>query len=498
MRASLKQFHLLQPVAVLLLISAVAAFHFCTRLPNYYWGGSDIGLYLMHARNIVLGRPYSHTLFVFNPHAAAESPITYPPLYPLLLAPLLRVYGLDIQSFKLLNVGFFAVMLLALFFLARRSLGFARALLLLAVVGFLPLYWETKDMLLPDVPYTAFTACALAALAETYARGLNRIRPGLAGAAVGLLIGLSYACRSIGIVLLIAALACDLLKSKALSRFAVSIGLTFALCLMGIRLIGHRDNSYLFMWLTTPHHFIANVVEYLKAADYIFPFSDTGTMTRILLVTLTLIAGIGFCSKLKRSLQATEGYFALYLLMLVIWSPGVGIRYLVPIVWLYLYYIFAGVRAVSLKSSPWVSRAAFAMLATVFAFNYVLRYHAVVPRFKHFDADAYHLNTRYGLLQRSFQDLCVFIDRTTKPNDGFLFENPRMLAFLADRPAVKYSSSGEPANEWPLYSKLGVTYLVINKGDPADAISVQPLTRWLPTERVFANRDYELYRIVQR
>jgi hypothetical protein len=94
------------PAAIILI---VFMFQVRTLPPRYYWAGSDIGLYLTHARNIVIGRPYSETLFVFNAHASSESPKTYPPLYPVLLSPLYRVFGLNLQVFKLLNVVFFAL-----------------------------------------------------------------------------------------------------------------------------------------------------------------------------------------------------------------------------------------------------------------------------------------------------------------------------------------------------------------------------------------------------
>jgi len=58
------------------------------------WGG-DFSLYISHARNLSEGSPYGETGYLLNPYFRNLSPETYPPLFPLVLAPLYSRYGLD-------------------------------------------------------------------------------------------------------------------------------------------------------------------------------------------------------------------------------------------------------------------------------------------------------------------------------------------------------------------------------------------------------------------
>ncbi len=478
----------------LLIVLAVVTFQFRTPLPNYYWGGGDVGLYLAHAHNLAEGHPYGQTLYIFNPHAAAESPRTYPPLYPLALAPLYRIYGLNIQIFKAINTGFFALTLIAFFLLVKRWLTDLQALLLLAAVGFLPFYWETKDMLLPDVLYTALSMLALLGFEEAYDRQWVKDRPIATGSLLALLLVLPYAARSAGAVLVAAVFIYEILRSRGISRFAVVLGLGFGVGLLALAAFGHTDGSYFLMWSVTPHHLLQNAWSYFKEATYIFSFSHTGVPALLLLVYTAAMALVGFAARIKAGPRIVEFYFLFYLLLLLEWSPGVGVRYLVPVVLLYLYYVFSCTNVIA-GLSPRFGIATFTALVAVLTCNYVIRYHAALPRFASFDPNSNHHDTRYGLLQRNFLDLCTFIRKSTKPDDRFLAENPRLLALLSDRGSVKYSDSAPPEGEWPLYRQLGVSYLVVTKQNESDARFVLPLVKLSSAQKVYTNDDYDLYRI---
>jgi hypothetical protein len=489
---------LLRSVLPAAIILSVVIFHVRTRLPNYYWAGSDIGLYLIHARNIVRGHPYSESLFVINPRTASESPQSYPPLYPVLLAPLYRAFGVDIQVFKLLNVVFFALALIAFFLLTRSRMGFSRSSLLLVAVGFLPLYWETKDMLLPDIPFMALSLWALLFGETLYRRGWNRTHPALSGFLAALLITLAYSTRSMGAIIAVAVLSYDVLRDKRVSLFAVSLGLGFSLGVLLVRLIGHKDNSYFVAWQSTPHHYLSNVVEYIKSLAYLFAFEErVGPPTLLLLAVTAGLAIVGLIARMRTSILLMEVYFVLFLLMLIAWSPGVGIRYLVPIVPIYLYYVFEGVPALDTVGPQGVSVVVLTLLVGVLSVNYAARYRYMLPRLEAFDPNSYHTDSRFGLLQREFRDLCLFLHNKTQANDGFLFENPRLLAFLAERRAAKYSPPGGARTEWADYRKLGITHLVLTKGCAADSKVMRPLVDSLSTRTVYSNHDYAVYQVLE-
>src|SRR5436309_10610680 len=90
-----------RPAWPLLVSCAIAVgtgvFFSLTLRPGHDWG-DDFAHYIGHARNLVEGRPYRDTGYLFHPRV--NNPDTYPPVFPLLLAPVYMLRGLDLTSLK--------------------------------------------------------------------------------------------------------------------------------------------------------------------------------------------------------------------------------------------------------------------------------------------------------------------------------------------------------------------------------------------------------------
>src|SRR5262245_35441851 len=84
---------------ILLIISAVGIFYLTTIRQGHAWG-DDFSMYISHSRNIVEGRPYADTGYIYNPKKVV-APKTYPPVYPLILAPVYRLWGLNLTAMKM-------------------------------------------------------------------------------------------------------------------------------------------------------------------------------------------------------------------------------------------------------------------------------------------------------------------------------------------------------------------------------------------------------------
>ncbi len=53
----------------------------------------DQYMYMHHAQNILNHHPYSDTGFLFNKYNKLQSPSSYPPIFPLSLALIYKLYG---------------------------------------------------------------------------------------------------------------------------------------------------------------------------------------------------------------------------------------------------------------------------------------------------------------------------------------------------------------------------------------------------------------------
>ena len=146
-------------IAVLAIVVLTGVFHCLTMRAGHDWG-DDFSMYIQHAKNIVEGRPYAETRYIYNPFRPMYAPRAYPPAFPLLLAPVYRVYGLDFEAMKLVGVGFFLLLLVVVARLFATDLSPPIS----PVSGSLapsPYLWVFKNKVLSDVPFTCFVCLSI-------------------------------------------------------------------------------------------------------------------------------------------------------------------------------------------------------------------------------------------------------------------------------------------------------------------------------------------------
>src|SRR5687767_4240985 len=74
-----------------LTILTIGVFYFATIRSGHAWG-DDFAMYIRHAINLSNGTPYDETGVIRNPWNFL-GPVAYPPVFPLLLAPVYKLWG---------------------------------------------------------------------------------------------------------------------------------------------------------------------------------------------------------------------------------------------------------------------------------------------------------------------------------------------------------------------------------------------------------------------
>src|SRR4030067_807201 len=120
-----------EQIGVILLILAIGLFYFMTIRDGHDWGG-DFAMYIHHAKNIVEGEKYSDTGYVYNPDNPI-SPRTYPPIFPILLTPVYKLYGLDLNLMKAEVIIFSLSWLYLIFLLFKDDLPYKYIMALIAI-----------------------------------------------------------------------------------------------------------------------------------------------------------------------------------------------------------------------------------------------------------------------------------------------------------------------------------------------------------------------------
>jgi hypothetical protein len=467
---------------VVAIVLVVAICYVVTLKPGHVFVNDDFAAYIMHAKNLVEGRPYSDIRYIPNPDAMWLSPSNgYPPVYPAILAPVYKILGLDLRAFKIATVlcciGFLAVYAE----LVRDEIGWTSTAILLALVSFNPVFWGQRDFVLSEFPYLLFSFAALLVVERIYAR----IRPGQfeLGAAVlaSALIYSAYGTRTIGIALLFALIAADWAKFRRPSRFLFCVlGLT-GMAIVAQSLLLTSPRGYVSAFHFSLHTVLANVVYYGKTLSYVWQNGFSKEIQIVFALVFTAAATWGFLKASWRERGVKEFYLLAYLAVLLAWNSEIGLRGLLPILPLYFFYgVREWIRFFDVARLP-VRVIAVGMLVGFAAVSYAgeTRYERSMPAEPNVaDTDA----------ARMFH----FIETQTSPDDVLVFPKPRTLALIADRRVAALSPEQSMAQSQAFLRTIHATVLIDAEWS---AVRLGDEVKLSGAREVFHDGEYRVYRL---
>ena len=187
-----------------------------------------------------------------------------------ILAPVYRIFGIDLRAFKIATVLCFIGFLAVYAESVQSEIGWAGTAVLLALLSFNPVFWGQRDFILSEFPYLLFSFAALLAIERVYDR-LSRDRFELGSALlVSVLVYCAYGTRTIGIALAFALVAADLAKFRRPSRFLFSV-LGFTGVLVAVQtLLLTSPKGYVSAFHFSLHTVAVNIVYYGKTLSYVW------------------------------------------------------------------------------------------------------------------------------------------------------------------------------------------------------------------------------------
>jgi hypothetical protein len=374
-------------------------------------GGGDFALYLAHAQALVQGRGYGDTFFVYNPANAIMSPAAYPPGLPLLLAPVVALFGLAAVPIKLVMLAALLAMLWGLHKLAEPVMGRRWSAVLVLAAGLSPAILMRRDAVGSDIVFAAW--CTLALLG---ARG----RPVLLGIGVAMAI----LTRSIGVVLAVA-LALDLLfrPGPMRRRLAPALLAGVAVAVVGMLALRVDNATYVgyFDRLSADgllRHVMSAGQAYALAVVELFGLSFGRLANGPVLLGLLGLIGWGVWRQLRRGPDAVVLFVLLYGAVLIAYPVHLEpTRYALPILPLLLLLALEPLR----RLLPVAVLAGLAVLYLPFYWQHDARAQAPIT------ADSPEFR---GLLDEL---------RENPPGTRLIARNPRLFALYA----------GLPSHTWP-------------------------------------------------
>jgi hypothetical protein len=479
-----------RPSAATLCALLIGMFYLATIREGHDWG-DDFSMYIRHAQNIARGEPYTETGYIYNPQNPVVGPRLYPPGFPLLLAPVVGMFGLDLRPMKILVLGFFVGSLLVMIPLFRNVLSTAYVAGLVLIVGLNPFFWELKDHVLSDTPFLFFALLSLHLFTQADAPDVSGGRRVTLAVLSGVAAYAAYATRILALTLIPCFLAHDLIRYRKISTKAtLAIGVVVALA--GVqRIVWFHDASY-FDQVSNPIAAVnQNVFAYLQSLADLWDNGYSNSGRKIAFLAAGGLAAFGYVKSFRAGPSVFHLFPPLYLAPVITWPSYQGMRLLIPIVPFYFCYCLLGVHRMDAAAARrWGTRNAVLLLFLVAVLvSYAGRYSTLqfgpLPE---------------GIAKKESRELFAFVTAATDPDDVLVFSRPRALALMTRRRVSGGYSPADPCRLWQYMRKIGASYLITGPApDPfnGDAVYLRQFVAQFGDDlrRVMANRDLAVYRI---
>ena len=447
---------------------------------------TDWAMYVMHARNILHGRAYADTPYVFQPEANFQGPRSYPSGFSLLLVPLYAMFGMSIKAFKIAVDAELALSLAPIYVFCRRYVSTWSALCIIVATAFGWEYMRVQNELGSDAQYQLLSFAAIVLLLWVYDRGKDNAQGWFWGALCGAIAAGAYLSRPIGLALVVAAAIADVLRRRRISIFLIAFLLSIAAFVLINNSLFHKDSSYNDEFTLSLRLIASHAVDYFIGLSEVFTNPVSKGFRHLAWAPFVLLAATGVWTKIRRTgLTFVELYCAVLLAVLcVYWLSNT--RYLLPVLPIFLCYAALGLGALierlpaQFRLVVWLTAAAALLVAP--AFNLV--------RIQSFHYDS--------LVETpDFRELCEQLRAKTGTHDYVMFWNPRVLALYTDRPASAYPKV--PQEDLQHYvDRIQPNYIVIDRQWDEDRQYLSPMMDALPGKyvSVFENERFKIEQVV--
>lgn len=478
----------------------VGVFYLLTIRTGHEWG-DDFSLYLMHARNLAGGLEYRPAEYLhYSPYIGPDA---YPPVFPLLLAPVFWLFGLNLTAMKVVVIVAFVASLLVFGQMLKEQMSPVWQAALIAVAGFCPYVWDQKDRLTSDLVFLVFAYLGMLLVNKAYRAEQPEVADKLDGdrlklaLAIGTVFYLAYGTRSLGLLLVPCLLLFDLVHRRKWlpSQFAVAVtAVTGSLVLLQSRLL-HSDRGYYDQLATSFHDSAGAWLQYISGNVFGYGMAlteiwDNGyhRPARLALATaMTVLMAVGYLARVRKKLNYLDLFVAVYLIAVSVVPMDGGGRYLIPLIPFFVLYAWEGLAALPMGNHA--RNAVVVALGIAILGSYVAKYTRL--DLKTFPD---------GITKAEAVEFFDYVKQRTRPSDVFIFTKPRALALFTDRKSSFYPLHLNDKGLWDYFQRINATHIVLGpKGiSPEEQEFLTAFVGKYPASlrEEFANADFVSYRIL--
>jgi len=467
---------------IIIIISAIGVFYLLTIREGHNWGG-DFSMYIHHAKNIAEGIDYKDTGYIYNPFYPTLGPKTYPPIFPVLLSPIYKWFGLNLTAMKIEITVMFLIFLIIFFLIFKNELPFSFLVMVIALIGCSPYFWNFKDNVLSDIPFLLWTYISLFLILQAYQSNRSQRIQLLYSVCVGLFIYLSYGTRSIGIVFIPCLFIHDIITHKRPTQFTIIATLIFIFFMALQTVFLHSDRSYFDQATVDPKLILRNILLYGDSLAALWDNGYSRLFTIVFFIVVSALATVGYVTRIKNRVTFLEIFLLLYVGIIIIWPDNEGTRFLIPVIPLYIMYVFIGLTKLTFIRYKETRRLFIAILIVAFFSSYFGKY----MKFNYDSIDK-------GVGKKETIELFEYIKKNTDGGDVFIFRKPRVLSLFTERSAGVYHRPDNYKDLWSFFNRIGATYLIVSSIDP-EFLHLFVGKYEDRFEEMYSNVDFKVYKI---
>ena len=477
---------LLHPLLLIIFVSTLIGAGMLRR--GHEWG-DDWAWYVLQAKSIVdgsLDEFIEISDFTNYQSTTHLGPLAYPWGYPLILVPFYALNGISPMTLKIPGLLFFAGLLVCLYLFARSRLTRTESLIFVSLFAFSPMLLEFLDYILSDIPFLFFSTLTLFLVTQ---QNESRTRYALIGASIFFTTFL----RATGLLLLGCFLMIEFFKLIAqrkdrnvvkrivLNSFIVCA--VFAvLWIANMLLFPGGGESYLSQYKNlTVDLVIGFIGAYFKVYGWFF---GEGTGWQYLYYFVLAFALLGAWIRRRDELFFTL-FFAVWMLVHITYPYWQGPRYIFPLLPIFIYFAFQGMKfAISKLSEKYRSTAQRVVYSFWIAIAIYFLITSSIASFSNVQSRR-RINGPFDPMSVEVYD---WIDRKTPPDSVLIFYKARVMRLMTNHPSIMINEcDGMLKGDFLILSKkVGEN----NQVPPEEIKSCN-----LPIDKVFDNRRFIIYEI---
>lgn len=462
-----------EKISFFILIIGFFILQFVTLKDGHNWG-DDFSQYILQALRIAFPGQYPAT-YDLNPWK------DYPWGFPLLLAPLVKVFGVNYLILKIPNIFYWFIFTVGLWKLAQRYLSSSLAILVAIIFLTSPYLFVFKQNILSDLAFMAVVIWSVYFFTVFYESKEKELRHKEFW--ISLLLGV-FACfiRYPGFFLL-ATMAVYLLVNKKYRRLCFAVIMSVFLCLLVQFALGSSAYSYVDVFSHYVQHktesadFLAYTIKGLVIFFVPFRTSISKFFFQHYFFALWFV-GLSFIFLAiswfrKREIVFYQGFTIFYFLMVLIWGVEQGVRYLFLIEGFVLLMLLEGVSAtiITLGNKNTLARPLEILSQGVLC---ILIFHNIISLVFN-----YHFNDNL-ITSKKVTEAVEWTKKQTLETDRFMFFHPRIWGLLTQRSSVAMLEYKDDTNVLERVKKFNVDYLVLLK--PEDVLHIESGLYYFPDE----------------